>query len=95
MYVKMSKHDRILLGLFAVPVILTAGAVVAIAFMHPLSDEYTQNHQLSYICLTSAGTIAFLVSLFVTKNRLITGILMLAIELYLFGILFQLFTLIL
>lgn len=89
--------DRILLGLYAAIVaiiIVTASVVIAIAFMYPLSDEYTENHQLSYICLTSAGTIAFLVSLFVTKNRLINGILMVAIEFYLFGITFQLFTLI-
>ena len=87
--------DLVSSWLFATIVIITAGVLIAIALMHPLSEEYTVNHQLSYVLLTLAGTIAYLASLFATRNLVIRGILILVIELYLFGILFQLFTLIL
>lgn len=81
--------------LFAAIVVITTGLLIALALMSPLSEEYTMNHRLSYILLSLAGTIAYLASLFATRKPNIRGILILAIELYLFGLFFQLFTLIL
>jgi len=86
---------RIASWLFIAVVIITAGVLIALALMFPLSGQYTKNHQLSYVCQASAGTIALLASLFSTRNQVITNLLSLAIELYLFGIAFQLFALVL
>lgn len=79
--------------LYAIAVIATTGVLVAIALLHTTSDTYTTLHQSSYICLAIAGTIAYLTALFTAKNSNIVGWLLIAIELYLAGIIFQLFSL--
>jgi ABC-type Fe3+-siderophore transport system permease subunit len=89
-----SRTGRVLLWIWALFAVATAGVILAIAYLNPLSEEYTRNHQLSFVCLSAASTIAFLVALFSTKKALVHSILMLAIELFLGGMIFQLLTLI-
>lgn len=79
---------------FVTITLITTVVLIAIALLNPLSAQYTMNHRLSYVLLSLAGAVAYILALFSTQNQTIRGWSILVIELYLFGILFQLFALI-
>ncbi len=80
-------------GFIAISIFTTVYLIV-IALLNPLSEHYTLNNQWGYITMSLAGTIGYILAMLSISNKTVRMWSILVIELYLFGLLFQLFALI-
>jgi len=74
---------------FAITVIATVGLLIVGAFLRPIDAEYTLVIRWSYVGHGTAGAIALLAAFFSTNRMTLRGILIIAIEFYLFGMFMQ------
>ena len=88
-----AKIEPVLMWGYLIIAVVTLAGLLYIALGYPLSEKYTEYHRYSYVLMGIAGFLGIIVSLLSTKKEQVKGILVLVLELYLLGLVFQLFSL--
>lgn len=75
---------------FVIGVVFASGLMIYISFLRPLDNKFTSEIRGSYICQNLAALIALLTGFFAARNRWVSLGMIVAIDLFIFGMLLQL-----
>jgi len=77
---------------FVIGVIFAFGLLIYISFLRPLDAEFTSVIRGSYVWQNSAAILALLIAFFVARGKWVSLTLIVAIDLFIVGMMFQLFS---